>query len=58
MSLKRAQPRYQVWEDNFGRGKANPELAAESKGDLPVGTSSIPEFDTGTKAATRASVAL
>ena len=48
---------YQVWEDKFAAwSKANPELAAELKGDLPVDlTSSIPEFDAGTKAATRAS---
>ena len=47
----------QVWEDKFAAwSKANPELAAELRGDLPADLiSSIPEFDAGTKAATRAS---
>ncbi|MEC8614089.1 MAG: transketolase C-terminal domain-containing protein, partial [Verrucomicrobiota bacterium] len=47
----------QLWEDKFAAwGKANPELAAELKGDLPTDLiSSIPEFEVGTKAATRAS---
>ena len=54
---KASAAEYQVWEDKFAAwSKANPELAAELKGDLPVDlTSSIPEFDAGTKAATRAS---
>ena len=49
--------KYQVWEDKFAAwSKANPELAAELKGDLPSDlVSSIPEFDKGTNAATRAS---
>ena len=54
---KASAAEYQIWEDKFAAwSKANPELAAELKGDLPVDlTSSIPEFDAGTKAATRAS---
>ena len=49
--------KYQVWEGKFAAwSKANPELAAELKGDLPSDlVSSIPEFDKGTNAATRAS---
>ena len=54
---KASAAEYQVWEDKFAAwSTANPELAAELKGDLPTDLiSSIPEFDEGTKAATRAS---
>ncbi len=48
---------YEKWEATFAAwSQANPELAAELKGDVPADLlSSIPEFDAGTKAATRAS---
>jgi transketolase len=54
---KAGAAQYQAWEDTFAAwSTANPELAAELKGDLPADlTSSIPEFDPGTHAATRAS---
>ena len=54
---KASADEYQAWEDNFAAwSTANPKLAAELKGDLPADLiSSIPEFDAGTKAATRAS---
>ncbi len=48
---------YQAWEDTFAAwSTANPELAAELNGGVPADLlNSIPEFDAGTKAATRAS---
>jgi transketolase len=48
---------YQAWEATFAEwSAANPELAAELKGEVPADLlSQIPEFDAGTKAATRAS---
>jgi transketolase len=48
---------YAAWEKTFAAwSEANPELAKELKGDVPADLlSQIPEFDAGTKAATRAS---
>jgi transketolase len=48
---------YAEWQKTFTAwSAANPELAAELNGDTPTELlSSIPEFDAGTKAATRAS---
>ncbi len=54
---KTGSAEYQIWEDQFEAwSTANPKLAAELRGDLPADLiSSIPEFDAGTNAATRAS---
>jgi transketolase len=48
---------YATWEKTFAAwSAANPELATELKGGVPADLmSKIPEFDAGTKAATRAS---
>ncbi|MBL00641.1 MAG: transketolase [Opitutales bacterium] len=54
---KAGSAEYQKWEDQFAAwSAANPKLAAELRGDLPADLiNSIPEFDAGTNAATRAS---
>ena len=48
---------YAAWEKTFAAwSEANPELAKELKGEVPADLlNRIPEFDAGTKAATRAS---